>query len=82
MVVGILLGSLIQKTALTKYVSKTLTAVIYALLFILGVQVGGDNLIMSSLHTLGLQALLISLAATLGSVLCAFFVYRKFFKKA
>lgn len=49
---------------------------IWLLLFVLGLQVGGDEVIMHSLHTLGLEALVIGLLATLGSCVGAWALWR------
>ncbi len=54
---------------------------IYMLLFFLGIDIGANKTIINNLSTLGLQALAIALAATLGTCLAALFVYKVFFKK-
>ena len=54
---------------------------IWLLLFVLGVQVGSDEHIMSSLHTLGLEALVIGLLATLGSCMGAWMLWRHVSRK-
>ena len=54
---------------------------IWLLLFVLGVQVGSDEHIMSSLHTLGLEALVIGLLATLGSCIGAWMLWRHVSRK-
>ena len=41
------------------------------LLFLLGIDVGGNEAIIKGLHTLGLEAIIITLAAVTGSVLYA-----------
>lgn len=68
--VGILVGYLLRKKNLKK-VNQVIMWIIWLLLFILGVEVGGDERIMHALHTLGLEALILTLAATLGSVVAA-----------
>jgi uncharacterized membrane protein AbrB (regulator of aidB expression) len=50
---------------------------IWVLLFLLGVEVGGDNHIIESLHTLGLESVVICLCSTLGSVVAAWLLWRR-----
>jgi uncharacterized membrane protein YbjE (DUF340 family) len=57
-------------------IGSFLKLTIWLLLFVLGVQVGSDEHIMSSLHTLGLEALVIGLLATLGSCIGAWMLWR------
>lgn len=45
------------------------------LLFLLGVEVGGDDRIMSSWSTIGIDAIVITLAATGGSVAAAWLLW-------
>ena len=51
------------------------TWLIRLLLLLLGLEVGSDAHILSSLHTLGVEALLISLCATLGSCVAAYVLW-------
>lgn len=46
------------------------------LLFLLGIEVGGDARIMSSWNTIGMDAVVITLAATGGSVVAAWLLWR------
>ena len=48
-----------------------ITFLIWVLLFLLGIDVGGNDIIVKGLHTLGLEALIITLAAVIGSTLFA-----------
>lgn len=70
MLTGMLLGYLLRNKKL-KWIHKIITLLIWALLFLLGIDVGGNEAIIKGLHTLGLEALIITLAAVVGSVLCA-----------
>lgn len=79
MLVGILLGYRLRKINL-KFVSPLITVAIWTLLFLLGVQVGGDGNIMNHLDTIGWDASVLTLGAVLGSVFCAWGVYRLFFQ--
>lgn len=70
MLTGMLLGYLLRNKRL-KWIHKIITLLIWTLLFLLGIDVGGNEAIVKGLHTLGLEALIITLAAVIGSVLCA-----------
>jgi uncharacterized membrane protein YbjE (DUF340 family) len=52
---------------------------IYLLLFLLGIAIGTNEVIVKNLPTLGLKALLISMGGVLGSVLLAWLAYRLWF---
>lgn len=68
--VGVFTGYSFRKRKL-RFVNPVITGLIWILLFLLGTEVGGNRMIIEGLHTLGLQALGITLAAVAGSVLCA-----------
>lgn len=84
-VVGIMLGGLLMgrygPSVSSKVVQKLIVWAIWALLFLLGLSVGSNHQIMDNLGTIGLDAVLITLGAVAGSVLCAWVVYRFYFKK-
>lgn len=65
-----LLGFLLRNKRLL-WIHKAITFLIWLLLFLLGIDVGGNDAIIKGLHTLGLEALLITVAAVVGSTLCA-----------
>lgn len=74
MFAGIAVGWLLRNRD-CGWASKTVTVLIWALLFLLGVEVGGNRKIISALPSLGLDALVIAvfvngrqLPAGLGSV--------------
>ena len=86
MIGGMLTGWLVRKLAarsaccnlkkMADGVGGFLKITIWLLLFVLGLQVGGNDVIMHSLHTLGLEALVIGLLATLGSCVGAWILWR------
>ena len=78
MVCGIILGYASKERNL-KFVQKLINYAIFLLLFLLGITVGANEDVMNNLDSIGLEALLITLAAIAGSVLCAWGVYRFFF---
>ena len=59
-----------------KLVGILLTVLVWALLFFLGIEVGENEQIINSLQALGLEALLLSLAGTAGSILGAWALWR------
>ena len=85
MLTGILVGYLARKRELTG-IGKLITSLIWALLFLLGVEVGSNQKIIEGLGTLGLEALSITLAGILGSCLTAwalwYFLYKRKEKQA
>lgn len=58
------------------WVSKLTTILIWSVLFLLGVEVGGNRTIISSLPSLGLDALLIAVLSLAGSCLFAWLLWR------
>ena len=70
MLTGMLFGFLLRNKRLS-WIHKIITLLIWVLLFLLGIDVGGNEAIIKGLHTLGLEALIITLAAVTGSILCA-----------
>lgn len=78
---GVVVGYLFRSISWLQRLGRPITYTIYALLFLLGTSVGNNPQIIGNLRTLGLQALLIAVAATLGSVLTAWGVYRYFFQR-
>lgn len=69
MLTGMLVGYLLRNKRLLWI--KIITLLIWTLLFLLGIDVGGNEAIIKGLHTLGLEAIIITLAAVTGSVLYA-----------
>lgn len=81
MAAGILLGFLARKNRHLSHIGKAISLTIYVMLFFLGVKIGSDDLILSNLSVLGLQALVLAIAGIAGSVLAAFVLYRTLFRK-
>lgn len=75
MLAGILAGWLLRERRI-QVVRRCITPLIWLLLFLLGVEVGGNERIIRSLHTLGLEALAIAVGATLGSALAAWGLWK------
>lgn len=83
---GILSGVLSRKLSTGARISHTdvaarwqgriVTWLIWVLLFLLGIEVGSNEMIVRSLPTLGVEALLLSSAATLGCCVLAWILWR------
>ncbi len=80
-ILGILIGTQIRSTKAPSIISKLLNAIIYLLLLVLGVAVGGNKEIVNNLPTIGLKALIITAGAVLGSAIFAAILYRCVFNK-
>ncbi|BDX37589.1 membrane protein [Tenuifilaceae bacterium CYCD] len=79
---GIIVGFIIKsRKRIIQTNDKLTTWSIYVLLFLMGIGIGANKTIMSSLHTLGLKALIISLGGVAGSILLGWLTYKMFFKK-
>ena len=62
MLTGMLLGYLLRSKRLS-WIHRIITLLIWILLFLLGIDVGGNESIIKGLHTLGLEAIIITLCA-------------------
>jgi len=81
MTIGITVGFIFQnKIKFIKVADKSISITIYILLFLLGLSVGSNNLIINNLGTMGLQALVLAVGAVIGSVVLMYFVNKFFFK--
>ncbi len=75
MACGILVGRMLRRKRLGWF-SPLTTVLIWALLFLLGIEVGSDEHIIHSLIRLGAEAVAIAIAASLGSALLALWLWR------
>ena len=82
MAFGILIGFLLRgKKRAVLWIEKAILWSIFLLLFFLGLSIGGDELIMASLPSLGLNAFLITIGGVTGSVLAAWAVWKFLFNR-
>lgn len=82
LVAGIILGYLLRNRRKFLVVSARLTdGAIFLLLFFLGVSVGMNEEVISNFQNIGLQAFLLTVLATLGSVFVTWLFYLLFFRK-
>jgi uncharacterized membrane protein YbjE (DUF340 family) len=77
---GLLLGRLLRKTSIPKNIGFVVNLTLMLLLFSLGISVGSNDEVLKNFPIIGMDALILSLAAILGSILCGKFVYNKFFR--
>lgn len=75
MLLGIAIGFALRRHK-ARWQQRAVTALIWALLFMLGLGIGSSDRIFSSLGTLGLQAVAIGTAATLGSAAASWLLWR------
>lgn len=73
---GIATGRLLIGRRLA-FVQRLITVIIWALLFLLGVEVGGDSAVVGSLATLGAAALAIFAFSVAGSIFAAWLLWRR-----
>lgn len=80
MLCGMGVGFLLRKRKLA-FVPLLITVLIWLLLFFLGAEVGANPSIMHAIQSLGLEALLLSLAGVAGSVALAWALWRNVSRK-
>lgn len=80
-VAGIPVGYFLRNSSFVKKVDTFLTAIIVLLLFFLGVSVGSNEQVITNFGAIGFDAFILTIGGTLGSVLCAWWVYETYFKR-
>lgn len=81
--IGILIGwGIRNRPNIIKLNDKLVTWAIFLLLFLLGINVGTNEKIINNLSTIGVQSLLLTLAAMVGSVILAFLLYKFIFRSS
>lgn len=75
MFAGITLGYLLRKQSLS-WINRAIMALIWLLLFLLGIEVGKNEQIIRSLPTLGMEAFIIATVCVLGSCLTAWGLWK------
>lgn len=78
-IMSIMLGALLLGVICRRrlpWIGKVTTALVWLLLFLLGLEVGGNRQIVDALPTLGVDAFVIALFATLGSISAAGLLWR------
>jgi uncharacterized membrane protein YbjE (DUF340 family) len=80
MALGILAGRLLRRYPLRR-LPVCLTALVWLLLFVLGIQAGSNPQVVRHLPTLGLEALALAVGGTLGSLWLARALQKRLFRK-
>ena len=75
MFTGMFIGFALRRRELG-WIHRVITFLIWLLLFLLGTEVGGNREIINGLHTLGMEAIVLTVAAVLGSVTAAWALWR------
>lgn len=78
---GIITGYILRNVSFIKYIGTALSVIIVLLLFFLGVSVGANEQVVNNFVFIGLDAFILTVGGLLGSILCAWWAYFKFFKK-
>ena len=81
MLVGIVAGYLFKLVSFLQRVEKSISWTIFLLLFVMGISVGSNPMIVDNLWRFGGQAAIFAVCTITGSVLASFMVFRLFFKK-
>lgn len=75
MFAGIACGYFLRRWKIS-IIHRIILTLIWLLLFLLGLEVGANQIIVSQFARLGLQAFLLALGSTFGSVLFAWFLWK------
>ncbi len=75
MICGGICGYFLRKRSFINAMS-VITWLVWALLLLLGIEVGANEGLMSSLHTIGLTGAIIAVSSTVGSCLCAWLLWK------
>lgn len=81
MLCGIGTGSLFRNKK-QGAIGRIITALIWVLLFLLGLEVGSNPRIVTGLQTLGLEAVLLTLGGSAGSIILAWALWKMVNRKA
>ena len=68
MLCGIAVGYLLRNRN-TRFISHIITALIWLLLFLLGIEVGSNPRVVMGMQTLGIEALLLTIGGAVGTIL-------------
>lgn len=80
MLTGWLVGLAFRgKKKVTRWVDRAILIAIFLLLFFMGLSIGSNQLLVGALPTLGLNALIIAVGATIGSVILGWFAWKLVF---
>ena len=74
MIVGLCVGLLLRHRRLV-FVPRVITVLIWLLLFLLGVEVGGNSDVINSLGSLGVEAFVLAVAGVCGGAVLSWLLY-------
>jgi uncharacterized membrane protein YbjE (DUF340 family) len=74
-------GYLFRRVRFMQQMNRLIMPAVCVLLFVMGIAVGSNGQIVRNLPTLGTQALILAAAGTLGSLLAALGIHKRFFGK-
>ena len=75
MLCGIAVGYLLRNWD-TRFISHVITALIWLLLFLLGIEVGSNPRIVMGMQTLGIEALLLTIGGSIGTILFSWLLWK------
>ena len=78
---GIGIGYLLRDLRFLQKVEKSISLTIFLLLFVLGLSIGSNSLIINNIGKFGWQAIVLATLSILGILLASFLVSHLFFKK-
>lgn len=81
MLAGVLIGHFLCNGKRVEKIEKSTSITIFVLLFVLGLSVGSNNVIIDNLGRFGWQAAVIAMFGMGGSIIAARIVFQLFFKK-
>ena len=81
MLAGVVIGHFLRSGKLLENIEKTTSLTIFALLFVLGLSIGSNRLIIENLGRVGWQAVILATLSLAGSIIAARIVFQMFFKK-
>lgn len=81
MIAGVLIGYLFRNVQFLQKTEKSISYTIFLMLFILGISVGSNDLIINNIARFGWQAFVLASFGCLGSIIASWIVFNLFFKK-
>lgn len=81
MFVGIGIGYVLRHLQFLQKIEKSTSLTIFLLLFVLGISIGSNSLIINNLGRFGWQAAILATLSILGSMLASFLVFHLFLRK-
>lgn len=76
LVVSVCVGSLLRKCRVLRHLGQTATWTVWLLIFVFGINLGSNDVIVNDFARFGLTAMILSLAGIVGSVLAAWGIGR------